>query len=85
VIVSSIKQAEDDDAVVFRLYETAGRDAAAAVKLDPALMGTPAQAVEVDLLEQPVAAGTAKAGKAGFTVHVPAHGIASVKVRLAGR
>jgi alpha-mannosidase len=77
-----MKRAEDDEAVVFRLYETAGKDARASVRLGSDLMGAPAEAVEVDLLERPVPAGSARASKTGFTVNVPAHGIASVKVRF---
>ena len=80
VVVSAVKKAEDDDAVIVRLFETAGRAAEAKVTLDGELMGTVAAAEEVDLLERPVAASTAKTTAAGFAVRVPGHGIASVKV-----
>ena len=40
----------------------------------------PGQAVEVDLLERPVAKSSAKAGKEGFTVSLAPHAIVSVKV-----
>ena len=83
VILSAVKRAEDGDALVFRLYETAGRAAKAAVGLDPRLLGTPAEAVEVDLLERPLPQSTARATEAGFTVAVPAFGIASVMVSFA--
>jgi len=82
VVLSSVKQAEDDDALVFRLYETSGKPAAARVSLDRRLMGVVRDAVEVDLLERPVACSTAKATQAGFAVAVPAGGIASVLVRF---
>ena len=83
VVLSAVKRAEDSDALVFRLHETAGRAAKATVALDPRLLGTAAEAVEVDLLERPLAQSTARATKAGFTVAVPAFGIASVMVSFA--
>jgi len=80
VVACGVKKAEDDDALIFRLLETAGRRASAAVSLDPRLMGKVAAAVEVDLLERPLARSTAKLAANGFRVAVPARGIASVKV-----
>ena len=80
VILSAIKKAEDDDAVIFRLFETAGKDTAAQVTLDASLLGEAATAVEVDLLERDLPASTAKTTAGGFRVSLPAHGIASVKV-----
>ena len=62
------------------LYETAGKDATARVTFNAALLGAPAGALEVDLLERAAPAATATAGKDGFTVRVPAHGIAAVKL-----
>jgi alpha-mannosidase len=83
VVLSSIKKAEDDAALIFRLIETRGRTANARVSLDPALLGTPTAAVEVDLLERPLDESTAGPTADGFTVRVPANGIASVKVTFA--
>ena len=80
VIVTGVKKAEDDDAVIFRLLETSGKAAAAKVTLDAALFGKVASAIEVDFIEQPLPAGAAKAGGNGFSVTVPGSGIASVKV-----
>ena len=80
VVLAGMKKAEDDAAVVFRLCETAGRAANAGVVLDPDLFGRIAEAVEVDLLERPLPASTARARPDRFGVQVPAHGIASVKV-----
>jgi alpha-mannosidase len=80
VLVSQIKKAEDDDGVIFRLYETDGRPTDATVTLDAALLGAPTGAVEVDFLERALPDGSAKPSSNGFTVHVPAHAIASVKV-----
>jgi alpha-mannosidase len=80
VILEGIKKAEDQDAVIFRLYDAAGRSADASVVLDADLFGRIAEAVEVDLLERPLAESTARSGGERFSVRVPAFGIASVKV-----
>ena len=63
-----------------RLPARPARYAAWPERLDPRLLGAPGEAVEVDLLERPVEAGSAKASRTGFGVHVPAAGIASVKL-----
>jgi alpha-mannosidase len=81
-VLSGLKKAEDDDGVVVRLYDTSGKDSTAKVVLDSALIGTPTSATEVDLLERPVDTPTAKATAGGFTVKLPAYGIASVKLVL---
>jgi alpha-mannosidase len=84
VILTAVKVAEDRDGIVLRLQQTAGRAANAKVTLDPTLFGTVADAVEVDLMEQPVAQSTAKVARTGtVSVRVPARGIASVRVRFA--
>ncbi|HEY3266941.1 MAG TPA: glycoside hydrolase family 38 C-terminal domain-containing protein [Armatimonadota bacterium] len=85
VIVTQIKVAEDGDGVIFRLQETDGADAKANVQVDAALFGELASAVEVDLLERAMAGGTASPASTGFTVSVPASGIASVRARLKAR
>ena len=82
VVVSSVRPAQDDDAIIVHLFETAGKKTAAKVTLNADLLGTPAEAVEVDLLERPVEKPTAKAAPGGFQVTVPARGIAAVKVRF---
>ena len=83
VVLTSLKRAEDADALVFRLQETAGRPAQAKVTLDRRLLGRPEQVVEVDFLERPLEKSTARAAKDAFTVTVPGYGIASVRVHLA--
>jgi alpha-mannosidase len=80
VVLTSVKQAQDGGGVVFRLLETEGKAATAKVKINPQLLGKPGQAVEVDLLERPVAKSSAKAGKEGFSVSLAPHAIVSVKV-----
>ena len=81
VVVGAVKKAEADGAIVFRLLETAGR--ASTVRLELAsLLGTPTAAEEVDFLERPVAKGTARLASGGVSVDVPAHGVASVRIRF---
>jgi len=78
VVLCALKKAEDGDAVILRLYETAGKDTDVTVALSPALGAK--SAVEVDLLEAPVKENGAslKAGK--VTVSVPKYGIVSVRL-----
>jgi alpha-mannosidase len=83
VLVTSVKKCEEDDALIFRLLETAGRGSVATVKMDERVMGRPTEAVEVDLLERPVAASGVRCLPDGFSVRMPPLGIASVKVRFA--
>jgi alpha-mannosidase len=83
IVVTSLKAAEDGDSLVFRLMETAGKKTTARIRLAPDLMGTAAEAVETDFLERPLPSSSAKATKDGFSVTVPARGIASVKVTFA--
>ncbi len=80
VLVTAVKKAEDEDAVIFRLLETDGKATTATVELDGSLMGKVAGAVEVDLMERPIAGSTAKVAANGFSVNLPGNGIASVKV-----
>ena len=68
VVLTSVKRAEDASGVVFRLLETEGKAATAKVKINPQLLGKPGKAIEVDLLERPVAKSSARASKEGFTV-----------------
>jgi alpha-mannosidase len=81
VVVGAVKKAEADGAIVLRLLETAGRATTARFEL-ASLLGTPAGVEEVDFLERPVAKGTARLASGAVTVDVPAHGVASVRVRF---
>jgi alpha-mannosidase len=80
VVLTGLKKAEDSDAVIFRFIETAGKDAVAHVDLDASMFGQPAEVVEVDLLERPVASPSARKRTGGFDVSVPSNGIASVRL-----
>lgn len=82
LIVSGIKKAEDGDAVLVRVYETAGRRTTAKLKFNTDLVGEIASAAEVDLMERPAAKPTAKTNGDTVSISVPARGIASVSVKL---
>jgi alpha-mannosidase len=81
VVVGAVKRAEADGSIVIRLLETAGKATTARLDLAP-LLGTPTAAEEVDFLERRVAKGTARLAARSVSVDVPAHGVASVRVRF---
>ena len=84
VIVTGVKKAEDEDALIFRLLETDGNESLATISLDPQLLGKVSWAGEVDFIENPLTnpSGNTTVIDNGFGVKVPANGIASVKVHL---
>ncbi len=82
VIVSALKKAEDGEALVVRVYETAGRETTAVIKLNTDLLGEATDAEEVDLMERPVTDPTARAQGGTVSVRVPPRGIASVRWKL---
>ena len=80
VIVSSVKKAEGESALLVRLFNPTDRKATA--KIEPDLLGEFASAKEVDLLEREVNGPTLKSSASAVSVSVPARGIASVVVKL---
>jgi len=84
VVVQCVKQAEEGDGLVVRLLETAGKRANARLRFDETLVGKVTEAVEVDLIERPVAKSTARvvAKDNSVTVTVPAYGLATVVVQV---
>ncbi len=82
VILTCVKKAEDSDDLIVRLLEADGKATKANVTLDPTLLGKVVSAVEVDFLERELADSKAKVVLSGFSVSLPAHGIACVKVTL---
>ena len=80
VFLSGLKKAEDDDGIVVRLYEVEGEDTEAEVRFDPSLVRPNSLAVEVNLLERPLAASTARMEGEVLKVRVPAYGIVTVKL-----
>jgi len=79
IVISSVRNAQDEDAVIFHMFETAGKATTAHVVLNSDVFGQVATVTEVDFIERPAANSTARKNAGGFTVHVPAHGIAAVK------
>jgi len=82
-VLSAVKKVDGEDALLFRLIETGGTDTQAQVTLNTSLLGAIVSACEVDLMERPLPASTAAVNGETVTVRLPAHGIASVKVKLA--
>ena len=85
VIVSAIKKAVEGDALVVRVYETAGRKTTAKVQVNGGLLGDVIAAEEVDLMERPLEKSSATLKEGVVTMTVPAHGIASVRLKLERR
>ncbi|NQU10011.1 hypothetical protein HQ590_04415, partial [bacterium] len=82
VCLSAVKKAEAGNGIVIRVFNPTRRQVTARVEVDTGKLGKVAGAQEIDLLERPVAPSTAKATAGAVTVSVPAHGIASVLVKL---
>ena len=80
VMFASLKQAEDSEALVIRLYEMTGQETVAQVSISDLLCNPNATAVETDIMEQPLAESSANMWDGVLSVTVPAFGIAAVKV-----
>jgi alpha-mannosidase len=85
-IVSALKKAETEDALILRLFEPSGTPGAAGFDVNPRLLGRLEDATPVDLMERPLARTRLRVreGRA-VSVPLPAHGIASVRLRLQRR
>jgi alpha-mannosidase len=82
VVVSEVKKAETGDELIVRLYETEGMKCTAAVEIEGAIFGQVESVRETDLLERPLEKSTARVKGNGFTVEMPAYGIATVRVKM---
>jgi alpha-mannosidase len=83
VVLNCLKKAEADDSLVLILSEPTGKDTTAQVSFNRDILGQVTRAVEVDLLERPVAKSSAKVqGDSKVRLRLPARGIASVLVKL---
>ncbi len=80
IVLTSLRQAHDGGGLVAHLLETQGRPTRATVAFAPELFGRVTTAREIDFLEQPAPASQARRAGNGFTVPVPAHGIACVQL-----
>jgi alpha-mannosidase len=79
VFVSTIKKAEDSDALVVRMFEVEGKKTEAKIRFGD-LVKPGSKAVETDLLERPLAKNTANLDGDTLKVTVPAFGIVTVKI-----
>lgn len=79
VIVTTVKKAEESDAVVIRTFECEGKETQAKIKVN-GLVKQGASVVETDVLERPLGKSTAKMDGDTVTVTVPAFGQATVKI-----
>ena len=83
VILSSVKKAEGEDALVLTFFDPTGDAATVEARFDEALLGRPVAATEVDLMERPLPGSTAAVNGAAVTAQLPGRGIVSVKVAFA--
>jgi alpha-mannosidase len=80
VMLSGLKKAEDSEALIVRLYEMEGKATTARLWLSERLVRPDAPVVATDLMEQPLAAGTARMENSVMQVEIPAFGLATVKI-----
>jgi alpha-mannosidase len=76
VIVTALKKAEDENALVVRFYEWAGKDGEVTIQLPPGADS----AEETDLMEKPIASLSIHNG--GVTLHTKPYEIKTVKARF---
>jgi alpha-mannosidase len=79
VIVTALKKAEDDNTLVLRFYEWAGKESDIRLQIPPGA----ASASETDLMERPTGSLTVRDG--GVTVHTKPYEIKTVKVQYSGQ
>lgn len=82
LVVCGLKKAETGDALIVRLFETAGRKTTARITTDAEWLGKVASATEVDVLERPLAKSAATATKGAARIVVPAYGLTTVRLTL---
>jgi alpha-mannosidase len=76
IIVTALKKAEDDNALILRFYEWAGKGGEAKVQLPPGAQA----AWETDLMERPI--GDVPVKDDGVTLHTKPYEIKTVKVQF---
>ena len=79
VIVTALKKAEDDNALVLRFYEWAGKESDVTIQLPPGAES----AAETDLMEKPI--GSLPVHNGAVSVHTKPYEIKTVKVQFSGR
>jgi len=78
VIVTALKKAEDESALVLRFYEWAGKASEVTIQLPPGAES----AAETDLMEKPIASLTVRNG--GVTLRTKPYEIKTIKVQFSG-
>ena len=81
VAFSVLKQAEDGQGLLLRVFETQGKAVVAKIAVD-SLLGELAGALEVDVLERPVADSALKTAGNTISLPVPAYGLAAVRLEI---
>ena len=85
IVIEAIMVAEQEDAVIFRLRETAGRKTRSVLSLDSTLLGEVASVCNVDLLENRSNVTSTEIMPDGVGVSLDSFEIASVKVKFTKR
>jgi alpha-mannosidase len=80
VRLAALKQAEDGAGLSLRLVEVDGIATTAWIALVPELLPENAQAVEVDMMERPLAGGLARIIENAVAVRLPAFGVTTVRI-----
>ncbi len=83
VTLAALKKAEDDDALIVRLYETAGQPTDATLTFNPALLGAIISAQLTDVLERPVPGESLVVQDNQLHFSLAPYDLVTVKVRLA--
>ena len=78
VIVTALKKAEDENSLVLRFYEWAGKEGEVTIQLPPGAES----AAETDLMEKPIGSLAVHGG--GVSVHTKPYEIKTIKVRFSG-
>jgi alpha-mannosidase len=79
VVVTAFKKSEDDDSLVLRFYEWAGKEADVKIQIPAGAQS----ASETDLMERSIGDLAVRSG--AITVHTKPYEIKTVKVRMAGQ
>lgn len=82
VVLSAIKKAEDDAALILRLFNPTNRKVTAHIEAAGKLLVPWAKVEEVDLLERPVVKSSCRTAGRLITVAVPARGIVSLRAEI---
>ncbi len=77
VIVTALKKAEDENSLVLRFYEWAGKESEVTIQLPPGAQS----AAETDLMEKPI--GSLSMHSGAVSVHTRAYEIKTIKVQFA--